>query len=80
MQDSPEPTVSYASDIRPLFRQRDIDSMLNKQLDLSSYADVAARANDILGRLESGSMPCDGAWPKENVDLFSKWIDQGKHP
>jgi hypothetical protein len=22
-------------------------------------------------------MPCDGAWPKEKVDVFQRWIDTG---
>jgi hypothetical protein len=76
-----EALVSYAQDIRPLFRQRDIDAMLRvRQIDLASYHDVVARANDILDRLEMGDMPCDGAWPPHNVDLFRRWIDGGKRP
>jgi len=23
-------------------------------------------------------MPCDGAWPKEQVDALQSWIDSGK--
>jgi len=23
-------------------------------------------------------MPCDGAWPKEKIDIFARWIDPGK--
>jgi len=23
-------------------------------------------------------MPCDGAWPKEKIDIFARWIDAGK--
>lgn len=81
MEDIPESTVSYAQDIRPLFRERDVDSMRRaRQIDLASYAEVAARADDILNRLEAGEMPCDGAWPAEKVDLLRRWIDQGKQP
>jgi len=73
--------VSYATDILPLFRQRDIDTMRRvRQLDLGSYADVSAHASDILDRLEIGDMPCDGAWPAENVELFGQWIADGKLP
>ena len=32
----------------------------------------------ILGRLEDGSMPCDQAWPDDQVAVFRRWIDAGK--
>ena len=80
MQEDPQSTVSYAADIRPLFRQLDIDSMRKAKLDLASYDDVVAWANQILGKLEAGAMPCDGAWQAERVELFRRWVDQGKQP
>jgi hypothetical protein len=46
--------------------------------DLWSYADVTTHAEAILERLEAGSMPCDGAWPAEQVAVFRRWIDSGK--
>jgi hypothetical protein len=70
-------TVSFAKHIKPLFRQRDRQSM-RFAFDLSSYDDVGRRADDILERLRSGSMPCDGAWPDEKVQVFQRWIDSGK--
>ena len=70
--------VSYARDIRPLFRQRDIDAM-SRRLKLDSYDEVSGRAEDILDRLEAG-MPCDGAWPDEQIALFRKWIADGRKP
>ena len=72
--------TSFAADIRPLFRMKDIDSMKRKGLDLSSYDEVSARADEILGRLRGGSMPCDGAWPADQVSLFAKWISDAKRP
>ncbi len=79
MDGSSEPTVSYERDIRPLFRERDVDSMRRARgLDLASYDEVSAQADHILERLEAGNMPCDGAWPVENVDLFRRWISEGK--
>jgi hypothetical protein len=54
--------VAYERDIRPLFRDRDIQSM-SFAFDLSSYDDVAAHGDDILERVRAGTMPCDGAWP-----------------
>ena len=73
--------VSSASDIRPLFRDSpDVDSMQGYGLDLSSYADVKARASEIYEALANGSMPCDEAWPKEQLELFKKWMDEGMNP
>jgi len=68
--------LSFATDIKPLFRQRDRDSMLFA-FDLWSYDDVKQFSNAIIGRLRSGTMPCDGAWPDSNVELFQKWIEGG---
>ena len=70
-------TVGYASEIKPLFRQRDHDSM-SFAFDLWSYDDVSRHADAILARLRAGTMPCDGAWPQAQVDLFARWIDDGK--
>jgi hypothetical protein len=73
--------VGFSQDIRPLFRQRDIDAMRQtRQFDLSSHEDVSARAEMIFGRLEAGDMPCDSAWPQSKVDLFRQWINQGMQP
>jgi len=46
--------------------------------DLWSHDDVSTHADAILERLKAGTMPCDGAWPDEQVALFSQWIDAGK--
>jgi hypothetical protein len=73
--------ISFATDIRPLFRQRDIASMQRAAgFDLSSYEDVSARADGIIGRLKRGDMPCDHAWPPARVQLFADWIGGGKLP
>jgi hypothetical protein len=47
---------------------------------LSSYDDVKKHADAIYERLEDGSMPCDGEWPKEQVAKFKQWIDDGMMP
>ena len=71
--------LSFASDIRPLFRDTpDVESMRDMGLDLSSYEDVKAKAEGIYSRLEDGSMPCDSPWPAEQVQLFRNWIEAGK--
>lgn len=73
--------ISFATDIRPLFRQKDIVSMQRAAgFDLSSYDDVSGRADGIFARLKAGEMPCDGAWPATQVQLFADWIGGGKLP
>lgn len=69
--------VSFAQDIKPLFRDKDRDSML-RAFDLFDYGDVVEHADAILGSLRSGKMPCDGAWPDAQVDKLGQWIDAGK--
>jgi hypothetical protein len=71
-----EEAVGYGRDIRPLFREKDVSSM-SFAFDLQSYDDVRANANGILAKLSDGSMPCDGAWPEEKVELFRNWVDAG---
>ena len=73
------PPISFAKDIKPLFRAKDINAM-KKRFDLSSYQDVQGYAAGILQKLTDGSMPCDGAWPEEQVDLFRRWVEDGCKP
>jgi hypothetical protein len=68
--------VGFEQDIRPLFRDKDVESMASA-FDLSSYDDVKANADAILERLSDGSMPCDGAWPEQHVALFREWVHDG---
>jgi len=73
--------ISYAANIRPLFRDKDVSSMKNfGGFDLSAYQDVADNADDILARLRKGDMPCDHRWPPADVQLFADWMAQGKQP
>ncbi len=72
---------SFAQDIRPLFRDKDVQSMQRiAKFNLSKYEDVRTRASEIYQRLSEGSMPCDGAWPKENIGKFKQWIEDGMAP
>jgi hypothetical protein len=68
--------VGFAADIKPLFRERDQKSMA-RAFDLWSYDDVKLHADAILARVRDGSMPCDGAWPDDQADVFQRWIDGG---
>jgi hypothetical protein len=71
-----EQPISFAQDIKPLFREGDRESM-KWAFDLWSHDDVATNGDAILGRLRNGSMPCDGAWPGEQVELFQRWVNAG---
>ena len=43
--------------------------------DLWSYEDVTQHADAILERLRNGSMPCDGAWPADRIDVVQRWVE-----
>ena len=73
-----EPVV-IERNIKPLFRQDDRESM-TWAFDLWSYTDVKSHAAAIVERLRDGSMPCDGAWSAEKINVFQRWIDSGMAP
>ena len=75
----PDETVSFAAHIKPLFREHDRKSMAFA-FDLWSQADVQAHAAGILERLQNGTMPCDGAWPPEKIEVFKRWTESGFQP
>ena len=77
MDSTTEGPLSFEADVKPLFRASDRDAM-EFAFDLWSYEDVSDNANAILARLKTGSMPCDRAWPREQVDLFKRWAEGGK--
>ena len=66
----------FVQHIEPLFRKMDRESM-SFVFDLWSRNDVSKHAPEILKRLDNGTMPCDGAWPKEKVELFRRWFETG---
>ncbi|WP_131803852.1 hypothetical protein [Methylorubrum salsuginis] len=73
--------TSFERDIRHLFRPKDITAMKRfGGFDLSAYEDVKNNAQNILEQISTGSMPCDGAWQKENIELFNKWVADGMQP
>jgi CDGSH-type Zn-finger protein/truncated hemoglobin YjbI len=76
---APGETVSFEAHVKPLFRERDRKSM-SFAFDLWSRDDVQAHAAGILERLRAGTMPCDGAWPAEQVDVFRRWTGSGFQP
>ena len=69
--------LSFEAHVKPLFSERDRESM-EFAFDLWSYADVSENADAILDRLVDGTMPCDAAWPEAKVDTFRRWTQGGK--
>ena len=68
--------VGFTAHIKPMFRDRDRTSM-RFAFDLWSYDDVRTNAQGILERIKAGTMPCDGPWPAEWVDVYERWTQSG---
>ena len=79
--------TSFATDIRPLFTERDIRGM-KKGFDLASYDEVKAHAAAIYDRIRGiggAIMPPpppsgEGPWPQARIELFAKWMVDGFPP
>lgn len=71
------PQLTFDADIKPLFRDKDRNAM-KRAFDLWSYDDVAQHADAIEKQLKDGTMPCDAAWPSDQVATFQAWIAQDK--
>jgi hypothetical protein len=72
----PDEPLSFERQIKPLFREGDRRSMRGA-FDLWSHDDVARNSTAILERLRDGTMPCDGAWADEQIELFQRWVEAG---
>ena len=68
--------ISFEEHIKPLFREIDRESM-EFAFDLWSHDEVAEHSDAILERLRDGTMPCDGAWDDEQIQVFRAWVDAG---
>jgi CDGSH-type Zn-finger protein/truncated hemoglobin YjbI len=68
--------VGFEQHIKPLFRERDRKSM-KFAFDLWSYEDVRDNAEAILERVKAGTMPCDGQWPADWVEVLERWTRSG---
>ena len=66
----------FAREIRPMFRESDKEAMVFA-FDLWDFNDVCMFAQDILERLQDGSMPCDQEWPEAQIIQFQRWIEVG---
>jgi hypothetical protein len=73
--------VSFAKDIKPLFRPKDIACMNGNGIDLTSYNDVKANAANIYQQLSTFAMPLGGPhWTAAQLALFNSWMTQGYAP
>ncbi len=78
---APTGEISFNQDIRPLFREKDIEEMKDiAGFDLSNYDDAREWADGIYSTLADGSMPCDGPWPDEDIAKFKKWMETDFKP
>jgi hypothetical protein len=71
--------LSFAADIRPLFRDGDIKCMKPAGVDLASpsWMCVPANARSVYGAVSAGTMPPDAPWSPDRVSLFKEWMDAG---
>ena len=84
----PMPKVSFARDIRPLFRAVDISHMKRYKINLDDYTFMSNpdNANKVLGTLSPHdghppSMPPGGPhWTTDQLALFAHWQKDGYPP
>ncbi|CAA9474478.1 MAG: hypothetical protein AVDCRST_MAG67-428 [uncultured Solirubrobacteraceae bacterium] len=80
---APIPT-SFARDIQPLFRPKDIDHMDNLGVILDVYEKVDERRDAILERLAAPDdldvmpKPPDPRWTEPQLELFRRWIAENR--
>ena len=79
--------VSFERDIRPLFRQIDIDHMNKHNVLLDNYTYMSDPANDhgnaqaVEDTLKKRSMPPGGPyWSNEQLSLYRQWKSDGYLP
>jgi hypothetical protein len=82
--------VSFARDIRPLFRSVDIEHMKGMDILLDDYKYMSDAANQyenarrvydsLTGKTEPRMPPKGPYWPKDKLDLFDSWMKDGYQP
>jgi hypothetical protein len=79
-------SISFQRDIRPLFREIDIDHMspmgvMLDQYDYMSGEDNAQAVYESLTGEQQPQMPIGGPyWDAEQLALFEKWMAGGRKP
>jgi hypothetical protein len=82
------PQVSFAADIKPLFRAIDVSHMKRFKVELDNYTYMSNpnNANQVLAALsphngEPPSMPPGGPyWSPDHLGLFAQWQEDGYQP
>ena len=71
--------LSFVTDIRPLFRDGDIQCMgpSGVKLDDPTWMCVHANAQSVYSQISTAAMPPDAPWPPDRVSLFKSWMDAG---
>jgi len=71
--------LSFATDIRPMFRDGDVACMkpAGIALDEAAWMCVAAYAQLVYGAVAAGKMPPDAPWGSEKVAVFKEWMEAG---
>jgi hypothetical protein len=76
--------LSFATDIRPMFTEMDVEHMQGLGYDLSDRSSVEAYADAIYETVSIGTMPPrnsgEPAWTPEMCARFKSWVDQGCPP
>ena len=77
-------SLSFATDIRPMFTDVDVDHMKKGDLDLSDRDDVLKNADAIYATVLNGTMPPPASgeprWTAEMCERFKTWQQQGGPP
>jgi len=82
------PPVSFAADIKPLFRAIDVSHMKRFDIELDDYSFMSNpnNADKVLATVsqhdgEQPSMPPGGPyWTADQIALFVKWQKEGYQP
>jgi hypothetical protein len=79
-------TVSFNTNILPLFTGMDIEHMGYAGVSLDDYAYMSqpANASAVYEKVSTGTMPPGDSgeqpWSSEQVQLFKAWMDGGYQP
>src|SRR5262245_7226790 len=78
--------VSFARDIRPLFRPVDIEHMKGMNILLDDYTFMSNASNaqsvydSLTGKTEPRMPPNGPYWAKDKLELFETWMKGGRQP
>jgi hypothetical protein len=79
-------TVTFKTDILPLFTSIDIEHMrkFGVSLDDYEYMSQPTHAESVYETVSAGTMPPKSSgeppWPEDQVQMFKAWMDGGYQP